>query len=52
MDSMTNEVIAADAEECTAGFRERFSKRGSVEDAFTYWTKRGVKSVDVLKTPK
>ncbi len=36
-DSMTNEVIGAAEDEYRAGFMERFTKRGSAEDAFTYW---------------
>lgn len=41
LDSMTNEVIAAAWDEYTAGFGERFTKWGSVEEAFTYWGNRG-----------
>ena len=52
IDSMTNEVIAAGADEYTAGYTERFTKWGSVEDAFKYWAERGVKALDNLKAKK
>lgn len=41
LDSMTNEVIGAAYDEYRAGFAERFSKWGSVEEAFTFWGRRG-----------
>jgi hypothetical protein len=37
LDSMTNEVIAAAYGDYSAQFTERFSKWGSVEDAFAKW---------------
>ena len=49
MDSVSGEVIAAGYDEYSAGFTERFSKWGSVEDAFSYWGERGLKSVEVLR---
>ncbi len=52
IDSMTNEVICAGHDIYTAGFTERFTKWGSVEDAFTYWAKRGVKALDNIKAKK
>jgi hypothetical protein len=52
IDSMTNEVIAAGIDEYTAGYTERFTKWGSVEDAFKYWAERGVKALDNLKAKK
>ncbi len=39
-DSTTNEVIAVAYDEYAAGFTERFSKWGSVEDAFKSWGER------------
>ena len=39
-DSMTNEVIAAGYADYSARFTERFTKWGSVEDAFTHWGER------------
>ncbi len=36
-DSMTNEVIAAGYDDYTAKFTERFTKWGSVDDAFDHW---------------
>jgi hypothetical protein len=39
-DSMTNEVIAAGYADYSAKFTERFSKWGSVEEAFTHWGER------------
>lgn len=52
IDSMTNEVLAAGADEYTAGFTERYTKWGSVEDAFKFWAERGVKALDNLKAKK
>jgi len=52
IDSMTNEVIAAGTDEYTAGFTERYTKWGSVEDAFKFWAERGVKALDNLKAKK
>jgi len=52
IDSMTNEVICAGHDEYTAGFTERFTKWGSVEDAFTYWAKRAVKALYNMKAKK
>ncbi len=40
LDSTTNEVIAVAYDEYAAGFTERFSKWGSVEDAFKSWGER------------
>ena len=40
IDSMTNEVIAAGRDQKASGFTERFSKWGSVEDAFAFWGER------------
>ena len=52
LDSTTSEVIAAAYDEYTAGYTERFTKWGSVEDAFKYWGERGVKSLDAIKAAK
>ena len=52
IDSMTNEVLGAGYDEYKAGFTERFTKWGSVEDAFTYWAKRGVQALETLKAKK
>ena len=49
LDSMTNEVIAAGTLEYTAGFTERFTKWGSVEDAFKYWGEKGAEVVEGLR---
>ncbi len=49
LDSMTGEVLGVMYDEYSAGFSERFTKWGSVEEAFTYWAQRGVKSIEVLK---
>ena len=37
LDSMTNEVIAAGYDEYSAKFTERYTKWGSVEEAFHHW---------------
>jgi len=39
-DSMTNDVIAAAKDERTIGLKEKFTKWGSVEDAFQFWAGR------------
>ena len=46
---LTNEVIVAGYDEYSAGFTERFTKWGSVEDAFTYWDERGLKALEVMR---
>jgi hypothetical protein len=40
LDSMTNEVLAAGEDRMTADFEDRFSKWGSVEEAFEFWGER------------
>jgi hypothetical protein len=40
MDSMTDDVIAVARDDYSAKFMERFSKWGSVEEAFKYWGER------------
>ncbi len=52
IDSLTDEVICAGHDDYTAGFTERFTKWGSVEDAFTFWANRGVKALDTIKAKK
>ena len=37
VDSMTNEVIAAAKDDQSAAFFDRYTKMGSVEDAFKFW---------------
>lgn len=52
LDSMTNEVLAVGTLEYTAGFTERFSKWGSVEEAFKYWGEKGFNAWTSLKAGK
>jgi hypothetical protein len=52
LDSMTNEVLAVGYLEYTAGFTERFTKWGSVEDAFKYWGEKGSAAVEALQSAK
>jgi hypothetical protein len=40
LDSITHEVLAAGEDDATAGFTERFSKWGSVDEAFDFWGER------------
>ncbi|MHB8111143.1 MAG: DUF3313 domain-containing protein [Syntrophorhabdaceae bacterium] len=40
LDSKTNEVIAVGVDQRTAGFTERFSKWGSAQEAFKFWSQR------------
>jgi hypothetical protein len=46
IDSMTNEVIAVARDEQSAAFFDRYTKYGSVEDAFTFWGERLVYFLD------
>ncbi|MFZ5572310.1 MAG: DUF3313 domain-containing protein [Thermodesulfobacteriota bacterium] len=48
LDSVSNEVIAVGYLEYTAGFTERFTKWGSVQDAFDYWGKHGADGIEAL----
>ena len=52
LDSMTNEVLAVGTLEYKAGFTERFTKWGSVEDAFKYWGEKGAEAVEGLRAAK
>ncbi len=52
LDSMTNEVLAVGTLEYTAGFTERFTKWGSIEDAFKYWGEKGAEAVGALRAGK
>ena len=52
IDSTTNEVIGAAKDEYSAGFTERFSKWGVVEDAFKHWGERIAKFLTEAKTAK
>ncbi|MGD8447349.1 MAG: DUF3313 domain-containing protein [Desulfobacterales bacterium] len=40
LDSVSHEVLAAGEDDATAGFTERFSKWGSVDEAFEFWGER------------
>jgi hypothetical protein len=46
IDSVTNEVIAAARDEQSAAFFDRYTKYGSVEDAFKFWGERLVYFLD------
>ncbi len=48
LDSQTNDVIAAGYLEYSAKFTERFTKWGSIEEAFEYWGKEGAKAIEAL----
>ena len=52
LDSMTNEVLAVGTLEYTAGFTERFTKWGSVEEAFKYWGEKGFNAWETLRAMK
>jgi hypothetical protein len=52
LDSLTNEVLAVGYLEYTAGFTERFTKWGSVEDAFKYWGEKGAEAIEALRAGK
>ena len=52
LDSMTNEVLAVGTLEYTAGFTERFTKWGSIEDAFKYWGQKGSEAWGTLRAGK
>jgi hypothetical protein len=39
-DSMTGEVVAAAKDERASGLKEKFTKWGSVDDAFQFWAER------------
>ena len=52
LDSLTNEVLAVGYLEYTAGFTERFTKWGSVEDAFKYWGEKGSEAIEALRAAK
>lgn len=49
LDSATNEVIAMAADEQKAAFTSRFSRYGSANDAFKFWSERLVKFIDDAK---
>ncbi len=46
LDSMTNEVLLMAVDQRTAEFEHRFSKWGSAEDAFKFWSERMVAVID------
>ncbi|HOC46770.1 MAG TPA: DUF3313 domain-containing protein, partial [Syntrophorhabdaceae bacterium] len=49
LDSTTNDIIALAVDDRAAGFTERFSKWGSVNDAFKYWGDRLTKFLVAAK---
>jgi hypothetical protein len=49
LDSTTNDVIAMAVDQQTAAFTERFSKYGSADDAFKFWSERVVKFMDAQR---
>jgi len=52
VDSMTNEVIAAAKDDRSAGFTERYTKWGSVEEAFKFWAERLKQFMDEARSVK
>jgi len=52
IDSMSNEVLAAGQDQRTAGFREKFSAWGSIEDAFKFWGERLTKNLAAMLKKK
>jgi hypothetical protein len=52
LDSMSNEVLAAGEDTRAAGFTERFTKWGSVEDAFKFWGERLTRRMVALMKKK
>ncbi len=49
LDSTTNDVIGMAVDDKTAAFSERFSKWGSAEEAFKFWSERLVAFMDGVK---
>jgi hypothetical protein len=49
LDSTTNDVIGMAVDDKSASFGERFSKWGSAEEAFKFWSERIVTFVDGVK---
>lgn len=52
LDSMTNEVLACAQDHKAAEFSERFSKWGSVDEAFTFWGELFTKRLNILTKEK
>ena len=52
LDSVTNEVLAAGEDSRSAGFTERFTKWGSVDEAFKFWGDRLAKRMVSLMKKK
>ena len=52
LDTTTNEVIAIGMDQRAAAFDERFSKWGSANDAFKFWSERLVSTIDALQGVK
>jgi hypothetical protein len=48
LDSVSNEVLAAGQDQKAAGFTERFTAWGSVEEAFKFWGERFTKRLVAL----
>jgi hypothetical protein len=48
LDSVSNEVLAAGHDQKAAGFTERFTAWGSVEEAFKFWGERFTKNLVAL----
>jgi hypothetical protein len=49
LDSTTNDVIAMAVDDKTAAFGDRFSKWGSAEEAFKFWSEKIVAFIDNVK---
>jgi hypothetical protein len=49
LDSLTNDVIAMSVDQQQAAFASRFSKYGSADDAFKFWSERIVLFIDNAK---
>jgi hypothetical protein len=52
LDTTTNEVIGMAVDQQEAAFTSRFSKYGSAEDAFKFWSERFVWFIDDVKGVK
>jgi hypothetical protein len=52
LDSMSNDVIAAAADERAAGYTERFTSLGAAKDAFKYWAGRIATFMDSTRAAK
>jgi hypothetical protein len=52
LDSMSNDVIGAAADERTAGYTERFTSLGSAKEAFKFWAGRIATFMDSTRAAK